>query len=738
MIDNCVRAVFYARVSTQEEQQLKALPKQIQENRDKIREKGWVLVDGYVDEGKSGTVIKRRDEYQRLLEDMELNKFDVVVVKDQERLQRNTRDWYNFIDRLVQNKLKLYFYLDNTFYSPDNALITGIKAIMAEEYSRNLSKKMNNSNKRRIEKARAGEEVSAMGNGQTYGYSIVNGKWVVDESQRELVKKMYELYTELHSVRKVRDALNEQGYRNQRGNLFTDENIGRIVKNVMHKGWVILNRHHREFDSKETIEKLEDEWVIVKNDHEAIVSEELWDAVNDEIQSHRNKGNSGTRGKRGGTDLLSGKMVCSCCGRVLWKHASQGSYKSKEGRKYTYKRYTQWYCSGKMGRGELACTDPATISGVKLQKYLVEMADMFLDYSTVEYSKNLLKRRTISWLEDLKDKLTTPNDNGKIEQDLKALEGKRGKLIDLYTDELISKEEFKSRSVDLDAEIEKKRALLVPVEENPDIKAIEDTIANIDAEIEALFEDEAMVEEKKVQFIQEHIKKIYVSKNSDVFIVLDNVAGAFLFIDKEDTRIEVVPVAEYNPEELSEEGITENDFVPFDRESMNESYVKLKDSEESEVREYIIQKQAQAGWLKTCIEQRSHTLQRIADILIDFQRTFLETGKDMKPLRQKDVAQIMEVHESTVSRAVKGKYLQCGRGVYALSDFMPKGMEEVSSDSVKQMLKKIIQNEDKKKPLSDQKLVKKLEEEGVQISRRTVAKYRMQMEIPDASGRKAE
>ena len=102
-----------------------------------------------------------------------------------------------------------------------------------------------------------------------------------------------------------------------------------------------------------------------------------------------------------------------------------------------------------MGRGELACTDPATISGVKLQKYLVEMADMFLDYSTVEYSKNLLKRRTISWLEDLKDKLTTPNDNGKIEQDLKALEGKRGKLIDLYTDELISKEEFKSRSVDL-------------------------------------------------------------------------------------------------------------------------------------------------------------------------------------------------------------------------------------------------------------------------------------------------
>lgn len=569
MIDNCVRAVFYARVSTQEEEQLKALPKQVEECKDIIASKGWRLIDGYVDEGKSGTKKDGRKAYIKLLEDMQEDKFDIIVVKSQDRLQRNTFDWYKFTDLLNKNNKRLYLYMDNKFYEPsEDALITGIKAILAEEYSRDLSKKLNNSNKRRIEKARAGEEVSAMGNGQTYGYQIVNGKWVVDESQREVVRRMYELYTELHSVRKVRDALNEQGYRNQRGNLFTDENINRIVKNVMHKGWVILNRHHRDFDSKEIIEKSEEEWVIVKNDHEPIVSEELWDAVNDEIQSHRNKGNSGSRGKRGGTDPLSGKMICNCCGRVLWKHASQGSYKSKEGRKYTYKSYTQWYCSGKMGRGELACTDPATISGVKLQKYLVEMADMFLDYSTVEYSKNLLKRRTISWLEDLKDKLTTPNDNGKIEQDLKALEGKRGKLIDLYTDELISKEEFKSRSVNLDAEIEKKRSLLVPVEENSDIKAIEDTIANIDAEIEALFEDEAMVEEKKVQFIQEHIKKIYVSKNSDVFIVLDNVAGAFLFIDKEDTRIEVVPVAEYNPEELSEEGITENDFVPFDRESM--------------------------------------------------------------------------------------------------------------------------------------------------------------------------
>lgn len=567
-----LRAVYYARVSTQEEAQLKALPKQIEECKDVIKTKGWRLIDGYVDEGKSGTTTKHRNEYRRLLDDMEEKKFDILVVKSQDRLQRNPSDWYIFVDKLNTNGIKLYLYLEGNFYTPDDALITGIKAILASEFSRDLSKKLNNSNKRRIAKAKAGERINAMGNGQTYGYKIEKGKWVVDETQREVVSRMYELYSELHSIRKVRNALNEQGYRNQKGKLFTDEIVGRVIKNVMHKGWVILNRHHRDFDTKQIIEKPEEEWVIVKDDHEAIVSEELWDSVNNEILSHRNEGNNKGKGKRMGTDPLSGKMFCSCCGRVMWKHRSKGSYTTKNGRKYSYKTYSQWYCSGKMGRGELACKDPATISGVQIHKYLVELADEFLDYSTIEYSKNLLKKKTLGWLQDLKDQLSSSNNNGKIEDVISKLESKKGKLIDLYTDELITKEDFIIKSKELEGMITEKKALLVPEENNPDIKVIEDTIANIDAEIEALFDNEAMVEEKKIQFITEHIKKIVVFGNKDVFIVLDSIAGAFLFINKGDAKLKIVPVEEYNPEELSEVGITENDIIPFDRESMPFNY----------------------------------------------------------------------------------------------------------------------------------------------------------------------
>ena len=154
MVKKKLRAVFYARVSTEEEKQLNALEKQIQENRDVIISNGWELIDEYIDEGKSGTTTKRRSDYKRMLEDMAEDKFDIVVCKDQDRLQRNTLDWYLFVDRLVTNEIQLYFYLENKYFrSNEDALITGIKAIIAEEYSRNLSKKLNNANKRRIERA---------------------------------------------------------------------------------------------------------------------------------------------------------------------------------------------------------------------------------------------------------------------------------------------------------------------------------------------------------------------------------------------------------------------------------------------------------------------------------------------------------------------------------------------------------------------------------------------------------
>lgn len=143
-----IRAVIYCRCSTEEESQKNALEKQVAEAESCVRQYGWVLVDRYV-ESRSGTTAKGRNEYKRLFNDLLTDKFDVIVIKSQDRLMRNTKDWYLFVDRLCTEQKKLYMYIENKFYSTDDALITGIKAILAEEYSRELSKKINNAHRNR-------------------------------------------------------------------------------------------------------------------------------------------------------------------------------------------------------------------------------------------------------------------------------------------------------------------------------------------------------------------------------------------------------------------------------------------------------------------------------------------------------------------------------------------------------------------------------------------------------------
>ena len=96
------KAVIYCRVSTEEEKQLNALEKQIDEARSAVSNNDWFLVDEYVDEGKSGTMVKFRNEFIRLSEDLTSSKFDIIVVKSQDRLMRSTKDWYIFIDKVVQ------------------------------------------------------------------------------------------------------------------------------------------------------------------------------------------------------------------------------------------------------------------------------------------------------------------------------------------------------------------------------------------------------------------------------------------------------------------------------------------------------------------------------------------------------------------------------------------------------------------------------------------------------------
>lgn len=157
---------------------------------------------------------------------------------------------------------------------------------------------------------------------------------------------------------------------------------------------------------------------------------------------------------------------------------------------------------------------------------------------------------------------------------------------------------------------------------------------------------------------------------------------------------------------------------------------------------YLSERVNSALWLIRSIDQRKQTIYNVAEAIVRAQRDFFDKGsKYLKTLTLRDIAEDVGIHESTVSRSINGKYLQCSHGIFELRHFFSAGVkagsgEGVSSNSVKEFIKEIVEKEDPKKPYSDQALAGLLEEKGFRISRRTVAKYRDELHILSSSKRK--
>ena len=164
--------------------------------------------------------------------------------------------------------------------------------------------------------------------------------------------------------------------------------------------------------------------------------------------------------------------------------------------------------------------------------------------------------------------------------------------------------------------------------------------------------------------------------------------------------------------------------------------------DDAELNKYLNDKYNSAIWLIKSIEQRKQTIFNVVDAVVKHQKEFLDKGsKYLKTLTLKQVADDLGIHESTVSRAINGKYMQTPRGVFEIKYFFSSGVsnsegEGVSSNSIKSMIKEIIGREDPKNPYSDQDMVKMLSDRGIEISRRTVAKYREGLNILSSSKRR--
>ena len=172
----------------------------------------------------------------------------------------------------------------------------------------------------------------------------------------------------------------------------------------------------------------------------------------------------------------------------------------------------------------------------------------------------------------------------------------------------------------------------------------------------------------------------------------------------------------------------------------NDYYIRMmEETKDPELQAYFRERLERARFVVNSVEQRRRTIVRIVEAVLELQKDYFEENGNLAPMQQEDIAQLLGIHVSTVSRAIKGKYIQY-RKTIPLKALFTAGISDhegdgaVSSDTIKQRLRQMIEEEGKK-PLSDQKLAEQLEKEGISVSRRAVTKYRIQMNIPDSRQR---
>jgi RNA polymerase sigma-54 factor len=187
---------------------------------------------------------------------------------------------------------------------------------------------------------------------------------------------------------------------------------------------------------------------------------------------------------------------------------------------------------------------------------------------------------------------------------------------------------------------------------------------------------------------------------------------------------------------------TNNEHIPHLRISNTYKDLMAQDGNTSEVRNYIREKIRAGKFLIKSLHQRQQTILNIAREIVNRQRDFMEKGVSaLKPLTMVQIAEVVGVHETTVSRAVSGKYMQTPQGIFEMKYFFTAGIQTANGDgmsntSVKDMISEIFKNEASAKPLSDQEVVRMLKEKGIVIARRTVAKYRTELNILPSNLRK--
>ena len=501
LYDIPLRVTYYARVSSESDEQLNSLGNQIQYYEDFIRRNAaWTFVPGYIDEGLSGISTKRRENFNRMIDDAADDTFDLIITKEISRFARNTLDSIQFTRQLLGCGVGVFFQNDNiNTFDEDSELRLSIMSSIAQDELRKLSSRVKFGHQQAI------KNNVVLGNSRIFGYRKENRRLVIDEEQAPMVRELFELYaSDQYSMKQIEALFWEKGYRNLNGKKIAHTTMSNMISNPKYKGYYVGNKVKvvDMFTKKQKFLPPE-EWVMFKDETgeivPAIVSEELWDQAN-AILRRRSDDVKNRQGVCNHANLLTGKLFCTCCGTAYYRRESQ----DKQGHKNS-----KWVCSGKIKNGKDSCPS--------LPLYEQELKPVLMDvFKEADVNADELIERYISMYRSLCQDdtgLAQEIDMQRTRRDL--AEKKKSKLLEYNVTGQITDADFLKMNRQCDEEIEQCSRSLAELEEQQNSRA--DLNAHI-AEIRRVLQaarDDAVNGLINRDFVQKYIDRIFVTVDND-------------------------------------------------------------------------------------------------------------------------------------------------------------------------------------------------------------------------------
>lgn len=495
-----LRVTFYARVSSEKDEQLNSLDNQISYYRNFIKKNAnWEFVDGYIDEGLSGMSTKKRENFHNMVNDAKSGLFDLVITKEITRFARNTLDSIQYTRELLSCGVGVFFQNDNiNTLDEDSELRLTIMSGIAQDELRKLSSRIKFGHQEAIKKS------VVLGNSRIFGYRKDNKRLVIDEKEAEMVRELFTLYaTDKYSMKQLEDIFWSKGYRNNNGKKICHSTMSNTISNPKYKGYYVGNKVKivDMFTKKQKFLPPE-EWVMFKDETAeivpAIVSEELWEQAN-AVLKRRSRDVKNRQNQCNHANLLTGKMYCTHCGRLYYRKDS----KDRKGN-----MLSRWICSGKIANGAASCPS-FTIYEEEIKEVLY---DVFKD--TAEDAKRIIEEYTSLYAE-MTEKNASSADLKRLKDRLDLLSRKKSKLLEYNIAGQISDRDF----IEMNRQITK--------ESSEVYSAIEETENEINSqagfkekieEIKTVLqkaEKDASKEMIDSAFVNKYIDKIYVTPVDD-------------------------------------------------------------------------------------------------------------------------------------------------------------------------------------------------------------------------------